>query len=147
MVKRPASFALGIVSLAFALLILWQSRSLPLGAPNTPGHGFFPFVLGVLIAVLAAFCIASAFVGERETIALKYSVRGPFFVLLAPLVFALTIERLGLFVAVVGVVLTASAALRFRWKSALVLAAVLAISCAALFVYALDLHLPLLWKR
>lgn len=55
---RPVSARLGEAIMALALLaaavfFIWQSALLPFGRVELPGPGFFPFALGIVLALLA----------------------------------------------------------------------------------------------
>ena len=70
------------------------------------GPGFFPSVLGVLLAGLGLFIALSAFLrrGQPEEVALKEG----FFVLLAVVVFALMVEQAGVLMTTLVVVAIAT---------------------------------------
>ena len=50
MTRDLAAVALGV---AVAILALWEARSLPVGTVRSPGQGFFPLALGLLLLFLS----------------------------------------------------------------------------------------------
>ncbi len=48
----------GAALLAFALVVAWESRRLPLGTHHGPGPGYFPLGLAVLLGALAVIVLA-----------------------------------------------------------------------------------------
>jgi len=47
----------GIALVLFSLLVIWQSRSLPLGTFHQPGPAYIPIVLALLLLILGV-CLA-----------------------------------------------------------------------------------------
>jgi Na+-transporting NADH:ubiquinone oxidoreductase subunit NqrB len=65
---RPISNRTGEMIMAAALLgaaifFVWQSLSLPFGSFGLPGPGFFPFVLGIVLALFAIAIFARVYSG------------------------------------------------------------------------------------
>jgi putative tricarboxylic transport membrane protein len=50
----------GLVLLVFGLAVCWLAARLSLGEVSRPGPGFFPIVLGAMLALLAAWAIVEA---------------------------------------------------------------------------------------
>lgn len=69
--KRQAEVAGGLTLLLLALFAVQHSVGLQLWAYGGPGPGFFPFILGVLLAPMAAFYVGAAILhlvrGRRAT--------------------------------------------------------------------------------
>lgn len=108
------------------------------------GPGFFPVMVGGLMALTGIAIAAKALVvggGAAPRLALR-----PFVVLLAAIVvFALTLETLGLVLSTVLLTLTSRLAISpVHWKGALLLSAALVL--VAVLIFDLLLELPLtLW--
>ena len=74
----------------------------------------------------------------------RYGIRGPLLVTAAILFFALTVRSMGLVVAsYVTIVVAAMGSAEFRWREALLWAAVLTLFCALLFKWGLGLPMQL----
>lgn len=50
----------GTVLVLFALLVIWESRHLPLGTFRQPGPAYFPVILAILLVILGAFLVLTA---------------------------------------------------------------------------------------
>lgn len=121
-------------------------QDLEMGSAVRMGPGYFPKVLaGVLVLFGAGFLAASlAFDGPRiGTVAIF-----PLVVVVGVVVlFAVVIERAGLVLTIVAVVLLSSlAAPDRRWLESALFAAGLAAACAVIFKVLLNLHLPV-WPQ
>lgn len=51
---RIAGSALGLL----ALIVMWESRKLPLGSWHNPGPGYFPVLLAAVLLILAGLVLA-----------------------------------------------------------------------------------------
>ncbi|MFH1797175.1 MAG: tripartite tricarboxylate transporter TctB family protein [Pseudomonadota bacterium] len=129
--------AIGIVAGAIAL-------TYPIGTPSRMGPGFFPVIISVLMTLTGMAVLLRAHrAGSPAVEAITW--RPVVIVPLMVVVFGLTIDGLGLplavFVLVVG---TAAASVKFEisWKAAAGAVAFSAI-CALLFVKVLGLPIPL----
>ena len=49
----------GIVLLLFSLLVIAESAQMPLAVEFAPGYGFFPFWLGILMAILSVLLVVN----------------------------------------------------------------------------------------
>jgi len=143
-VRAPRDLVAGLGLLALAALALWAGAPLEQGTLRAMGPGMLPRALGVLIALSGAALVSSAFVRSGPRLE-PGRARGPIFVSLAVVVFALTIRSLGLAVAGPLVVLLGGAAAGdVRYRELLPLAIFLTLLCIGLFRYALGLPIPVL---
>jgi hypothetical protein len=134
-----------VIGAAFAL----GARSLETGSAFRMGPGYFPLLLSVILMLLGAIIIASSFASQNQPLG-PVPWRGLVLVLAAPVVFGLSVRKLGLVPAIVlTVVLAVYASRRSRLWLAAAMAAGLTIFCLAVFSYGLGLPLPLLgpWLR
>ena len=134
----------GMLFVAFGLAFLVLAQRYPMGNARRMGPGYFPQLLALLlIGIGLATALRALFTRALPvgSIALK-----PLLLLsLAVLAFAFIVERGGLAIAVVALVLISSAASHsFRLPQALALAVALAAFSALLFAYALGLRFPIL---
>jgi hypothetical protein len=110
------------------------------------GPGFFPTILSWLLILLGAAIGAARALPSGEP-ASPIAWRPVILITAAVIVFSLLIDRAGLVAATAGVVSVGACAGRdVRPLEVVLLAGVMAISAAGLFVYALGLPLPL-WGR
>jgi hypothetical protein len=131
-----------VVGVAFAV----GSTNYPMGSSARPGAGYFPLILSVLMAVLGAVVLFKSLAGETQrgdpvgAIAWR-----PLIVIVAAIaVFGLTIEWLGLFIAIPILIAMASVAGReVQWLGVAASCVVLTAFSWLVFVYGLKLTIPL----
>ncbi|MGU3575600.1 tripartite tricarboxylate transporter TctB family protein [Brucellaceae bacterium C25G] len=129
---------------SFAILFGYISSTYPMGRAAQMGPGYYPALLSGILALIG---IAMGITGVRKPLEHMVIVRPSALiaVLGAPLVFAVTLRPLGFVPAVMLTSLTATlAAPKMSWKHRLLTAVFLALGCAAIFIWALSIPLPLL---
>ncbi|MCU0539182.1 MAG: tripartite tricarboxylate transporter TctB family protein [Desulfobacterales bacterium] len=142
-IRNPTDFLTGLLFLFFGAAAMLLSRGLTLGTAAKMGPGYFPFALGALLCALGGFLLArgvlSAAAGGWPSLQIK-----PLFVILSSVVlFSQILNPLGLLLSTALLVLLASAASHeFRWKEALINAAVLVGIVLTVFVYFLEFQIP-----
>src|SRR5438552_14866437 len=104
-VKNPQDFWAGLLFLAVGCLALWFGRNYAFGTATKMGPGYMPTVLSWGLVLIGAFLSlrALALVGPSIEGSL---IRPQIFILLAIVVFGLLIERVGLFIYLLGQPLT-----------------------------------------
>ena len=128
--------------LAFAAVALLSARGYSLGSAGKMGPGYFPLLLGGVLALIGIILIARSFVIDGERVG-QLKIVPLAVVALAVCLFAVSIETFGLVVALFLVtVISARASREFRLIEASLLAAGLAIFAVGVFVYGLRLPLP-----
>jgi hypothetical protein len=108
------------------------------------GPGFFPRILGYLLAGLGVLVILPALrrPAELPTVQKKSTL----FVCLAVLVFALCLSRLGLALTVALTVIVASLADKeTTWRARLIYAVAISVLTVVIFKFALNMTVPLWW--
>jgi hypothetical protein len=141
-VRAQKDFWSGLMFLAFAAVAMFAASGYSLGTAGRMGPGYFPLLLGGVLALLGVLLIARSLLAEGEESG-NLNLR-PLLVIAAGVVlFGLSIERLGLVVSLVVVTLVSALASReSRPLEAALLAAALAAFSVGVFVYALRLPLP-----
>ncbi len=137
----------GLLLVAFGVLGLILGASLAMGTARRMGPGFFPRILSwSLIAIGGAIAAQGAVASDGET-ATRVTWRPLVLITIAVVAFQFLIDRVGLIAATVAVVgLGAVAGRDARPTEVGALAAIMAAGVAVLFVYVLNLPLPL-WGR
>jgi hypothetical protein len=128
-----------VIGVAFAAF----SQAYTLGTPARMGPGFFPTMLGVLLALLGAAIVAASItaVDHKQVETVRW--RPLALILLSVLVFAIALPRLGVIASIALLVgISSLAADDFRWKEALVSIVVLIALSWLVFVRGLDLQFP-----
>jgi putative tricarboxylic transport membrane protein len=143
-VRLSKDLVAGASLVAVALFALWASAPLPRGTLRSVGPGMLPRAVAVLVLLTGAGLIVAALVKGGEPLG-RWSLRGPVFVFLGLVAFALTIRSVGLVLAGPCVVLISGAASpETRPVELLVFAVVLTAFCVGLFRFALGLPIPVL---
>jgi hypothetical protein len=123
-----------VLFLAVGVFAAWYGRIYTFGTATKMGPGYLPTVLSWGLAGLGAFLLIRALLENGELIE-RSLIRPQLFILAAILVFALTIERFGLVIAVVSsTVVSAMASTQVRWREVTLVAIGLALLCTLLFV-------------
>ena len=105
------------------------------------GPGYLPTALSYLLFLVGLWMIVGSLFARGAPLE-RWYVRPLIFVLGAVLLFALGIEKLGLFLAIVVLVIAAALATpESRWKEVLVAAVALGAFSTVLFIYLLGLPL------
>jgi putative tricarboxylic transport membrane protein len=142
-IRGPQDFFGGIVLVAIALFALWASDDLQGMHGFTFGPGTAPRMFAVLLLALGAAVAITGVVSEGPKLP-HYSWRGPLFVMLAIVFFALAIRPLGLVVSgLASFLISALGTPETRWVETLIVGICLTIGCAFLFPYVLGLPMPL----
>jgi putative tricarboxylic transport membrane protein len=142
-VRGPQDFIGGIVLVAIALFALWASSDLQGMHGFTFGPGTAPRMFAVLLLGLGAAITITGIASEGAPLA-HYAWRGPLFVMLAIVFFALAIRPLGLVVSgLASFLISALGTPETRWVETIIVGLCLTIGCALLFPYVLGLPMPL----
>ena len=111
-----------------------------------PGPGYFPFGLGIILALLGIVVLLSAFTSQRtdgDPVG-RIPWRPLLCVVGAIVFFGVALPRLGFFISLpVMIILTSAGSREFSWRDALLNAAVLTLASYAIFIYGLQLTMPL----
>jgi hypothetical protein len=143
-IRHPKDFLTGVMFVFFGAAAMVLSLGLTIGSAARMGPGYFPLVLGALLTVLGAAILLRGVVwakGSHDWPALQLKPAAT--VLMAVVLFSQILRPLGLLLSTaVLVVLASRASHEFRWKEALLNAAVLVVIVWAVFVVCLDFQLP-----
>lgn len=152
-IKSQKDFFSGLMFMSVGIAFAWGASTYNIGEGARMGPGYFPLVLGILLAAIGAFVTFQSLVVETEDGEKigKIAWKPLFFIIAANVVFGillgglprLGIPSFGLIVGIYALVFIASmAGDEFRWKEVLVLATVLAIGSYLAFVKLLSLQFP-----
>jgi len=141
--RAPQDYFGGVVLMAIALFALWASSDLQGMHGFSFGAGTAPRMFGLLLLALGAAVAGTGVMTDGAQLA-TYHWRGPLFVSLAILVFALSIRPLGLVVTgLASFLIAALGTHETRWGETLIVGICLTVGCALLFPYVLGLPMPL----
>ncbi len=143
-IRNHRDFWAGVMFLAIGIAFAAFAQQYALGTPARMGPGFFPIMLGVLLALLGMAILLRSFAGsDRQVRVGAVGWRPLVLILLSVLVFALALPRLGVVVSIALLVgLSALASADFRWKETLVSIFLLIALSWLVFVQGLALQFP-----
>jgi putative tricarboxylic transport membrane protein len=142
-IRGPQDFFGGLALMAIAVFALWASSDLQGMHGYSFGAGTAPRMFAGLLLGLGAAIAAVGVLSEGPPLAV-YAWRGPLFISLAILSFAITIRPLGLVIsAFASFIISALGTPETRWTETIIVGICLTLGCSLLFPYALGLPLPL----
>ena len=142
-IRGPQDFVGGVVLMALAVFALWASSDLQGMHGFSFGAGTAPRMFAVLLLLLGAAIALMGILTDGPHVS-TYAWRGPLFVSLAILSFAVTIRPLGLVVsAFASFMISALGTHETRWTESVIVGICLTVGCALLFPYVLGLPMPL----
>jgi putative tricarboxylic transport membrane protein len=136
----------GFLFVVIGLLAVFFARTYAFGTARAMGPGYFPIVLGCLIAGLGAVLLAKALIAPSEADGVtRMSPRAILLILASIVAFAVLIRPAGLIVAVSAAVIVGRlAGTKVRLVETIAMTVILVAVCGVLFVYALNMPLHLL---
>ncbi|GAA0746076.1 tripartite tricarboxylate transporter TctB family protein [Ideonella azotifigens] len=145
-IKSQKDFWSGLMFVAVGIAFAWGATEYSFGSSARPGPGYFPFGLGILMAVLGGVVLFKALTIESadgDPVG-SFAWRPLLVILAAVFVFGLTLERLGMFISLpLLVIISSLASEEFSWRAAILNAVVLTAMSWAVFVLGLKLIIPL----
>ena len=139
-IHNQKDFFAGLLLAAFGLLAVVFSRNYPAGIAARMGPGYFPILLGGLLAILGFIVSLRSFGGEREIPVGGFAFRPMMFVLGGVLAFSLLVDRAGLILSILTLTVTAGlAGSESKPREIAFLSLVLAALALGIFVYGLKL--------
>lgn len=143
-ITNPKDFWSGVLFLLVGAAFAIVSRNYSMGTGARMGPAYFPFYLGILLAVLGFVISLRGFKSTGEGIG-HIAWKPVLLVTLAVILFGILLKPLGLLGA--GIVLIVIASLpsgEFKLPEVLILGIVLVLMCAAIFVWGLKLPIPII---
>ena len=142
-IRSAQDYVGGIALMALALFALWASSDLQGMRGFSFGAGTAPRMFGGLLVALGAGIALTGLLTDGPGMA-HYAWRGPLFVMVSIVFFALAIRPLGVVVtAFASFMIAAMGTHETRWVEALIVGACLTLGCALLFPYVLGLPMPM----
>lgn len=152
-IKSQKDFFSGLMFMGVGGAFAWGATTYNVGEGARMGPGYFPLMLGILLAVIGAAITFTSLVVEAEGGGKigKWAWKPLFFIILANVVFGILLAGLpsiklpamGMIVAIYALTFIASVAeAGWKFKTTFILATVLAIGSYLAFVVALKLQFP-----
>ena len=145
-IKSPKDFWAGLMFLGFGLFFAIGAGHYRLGSAGRMGPGYFPMMLGGLLALIGGIVFFRSLVAKGPKVA-AIPLRLLFLITLSLLGFGYLVQPIGLVLAlVILIVLSAWAGHEFRLREVLLLSLVLIVLSVAVFAKGLGLPFPL-WPQ
>lgn len=133
----------GLMLIAIGGGAMLMARDYPIGSALRMGPGYFPTVLGAIVAVLGVWVLIQGWI-KQEPIKRTWSLRALVILPLTALVFGILMEKAGFVPALLVLALmSAFASPEFRLGEQTLLALGLTVLSVGLFIYGLGLPYPL----
>lgn len=146
-IKSQKDFWSGLMFVATGIGFAWGATNYSFGVSARPGPGYFPFGLGILMALLGAFILFESLVVETEDgepIG-RWAWKPLITIVVSVTVFGILLPRAGLLVALpVLIGMVSWAGDEFHWKEVLINIVVLTAGSWVIFIWGLKLVIPVL---
>ncbi len=146
-IKSQKDFWSGLMFVVVGIVFAWGATNYSFGVAARPGPGYFPFGLGILLAILGGFILFESLVVETE----DGEPIGPWawkpliIITFAVAVFGYALPHLGMVIALpLLIIMTSLAGDEFHWKDVLINCIVLTVGSWLIFIKGLSLVIPVL---
>jgi len=151
-IKSQKDFFAGLLFLALGIAFAWGATTYNVGTGARMGPGYFPLMLGIVLAIIGAVEVFKSMVIETETgdKVGKFVWRPVGFIVGANLAFgillgglpSIKLPAMGLIIAIFALtIISAKAGTEFKWKEILILSAILAVGSYLTFILMLKLQI------
>jgi putative tricarboxylic transport membrane protein len=142
LIRHPKDFWAGVLFIALGGAACVVALDYAMGTAARMGPGYFPRVLGLLLCALGALLVLRSF--KLQGAPLSFPTFKPIAIVLGSvLLFGLVVNKAGLVIATLLLVLVSSTASHeYRWRESIVAAIALAVFVVVAFRYGLGLQLP-----
>ncbi len=143
-IKNQQDFWSGVLYILVGLGFSLGALNYSFGSAARPGPAYFPFGLGILLAIVGAMVLIGSLASKHEKPIGNIAWRPLLIVVGSIILFGFTLPYLGMAIALPLLVLTAAlAGDEFHLGEVLVNAAILTLGSWAVFIYGLNLVIPL----
>jgi Tripartite tricarboxylate transporter TctB family len=148
-IKSQKDFWSGLMFVVVGLGFAWGATEYSFGSSARPGPAYFPFGLGILLAIMGALVWFASITVETEdgdrigSIAWK-----PLFIITGSVVmFGVILPRLGMIMSLpLLIIVSALAGDEWHWKDSLISVVILTLGSWLIFIKGLNLVIPL-WPK
>ncbi len=139
-IRNQKDFYAGLVFLLFGGLAVAIARHYPIGTAARMGPGYFPMVLGGILGLLGIGISARSLLGTKGDSVTGWALKPLLFILGGVLAFAFLVDRLGLVLAIlVLILLSCLGGEEFRLREVALLLLVLVGLAVGIFFYGLQM--------
>jgi hypothetical protein len=144
-IRGPRDFWAGAIYLALAAVVILIGRNYAFGSSARMGPGYFPVVLGAILALVGAISVTRSFLKPGEPVG-PFAWRPLLLILGAVVLFGLLLERAGVIIALAALMTVgafASRTSRFDFATVASFTGLIAL-CVLVFVKGLGVPMPLI---
>ncbi|KAA0183239.1 tripartite tricarboxylate transporter TctB family protein [Cupriavidus cauae] len=143
-IRSQKDFASGLMFVLVGLGFSFVARGYSMGTAAKMGPGYFPFLLGLVLAALGALVLLGSLSSKGEEDRMeRWDIKILLWILGSVVLFGLLLKPLGMVLSVfVLVVVSSMASHEFSWKGALLNSVVLVLISLGAFVYGINLQMP-----
>ena len=143
-IRNYKDFYTGLLFMLFGVAFTWGATHYALGKAARMGPGYFPLILGGLLTILGVIVFIRSLVSDSEDSRVDRIALKPMVLMFGSIAaFALLLRSGGLVVSIFAIILISSlASAESRFKETLISAVVLCAASLAMFVYGLNLQIP-----
>ena len=142
-IRNLKDFISGLMFIAFGGAAMFLSQSYNMGTAARMGPAYFPMLLGGALSFIGLLVLIESFVVEGAN-PKSITYRPLILVLGSTIAFGVLLRPAGLVVALFALVgISALGGHEFRWKEVLMLCVILTVFSVAVFVYGLQLQMPI----
>ncbi len=143
-IRNQKDFMSGLMFIAVGAFFAILARSYQMGTPAKMGSGYFPFWLGVVLALLGLFVLLGSLKSSADEEGIgKWDWKSVTWVTCSVIIFAVALPYAGLILSLVVLIfISAMASHEFHWKGTLVSAVLLNVIAYFAFVWGLKLQFP-----
>ncbi|HEV8312869.1 MAG TPA: tripartite tricarboxylate transporter TctB family protein [Burkholderiaceae bacterium] len=144
-IKSQRDFWSGLMFLVTGIVFAWGATTYSFGSSANPGPGYFPFGLGILLALLGGIVLFKSLTIETEggEPVGKFAWKPLITIVGAVTLFGFILPRLGMVLSLpLLILITSLAGDEFHWKDVLVNSIVLTLGSWAIFILGLKLVIP-----
>jgi hypothetical protein len=148
-IKSEKDFWSGLMFIVVGIAFAWGATAYQFGSSARPGPAYFPFGLGILMAILGGIVLFKSLTIEVEggdKIG-DWPLKQMGLILAAVVLFGLLLPQLGMAITLPMLIFVSSLASgEFHWKEVLINAVILTVGSWAIFIKGLGLTIPL-WPK
>ena len=143
-IRAPKDFWSGAIFIIVGLVAIIVGEDYSFGSAGKMGPGYFPTVLGALLAIIGAISFLRSLIKSGEKVG-RFAIRETALVLLSIVLFGILMRGAGLSLAVIVMVMASGfASTKYKLLPYLAVAIGLALFSCLVFVKALGLPMPIL---
>ena len=142
-IRDPQDFWAGLMFVVLGAAFMWFARSYDYGSAAKMGPGYFPTMLGGILAVLGAITLLRGLAFKGESVG-RFNWKPLLLVLGSLVLFGIALQWLGLVIAIFALIIVSSlGGHEFKLKEVLMLSLLMTVGSVAVFNYGLQLQFPI----